>query len=138
MPSDYAELLRRPFKPEELEEALPHDNQIHILHRLSSVGSELSFRNSVRDSDSDAGDWQMQGVVLSSDLVVGSQYLRANMGCSFEEMLEKTRLAQESQEKCDYNPMILNNSFDSSSRDTRNPGTYNSVLSLMLSCLCSQ
>ena len=55
VPPDYAEQLRRPYTPEELEEAMPQDSMPRLLHRLSSISnsSELSFRNSTKDSDSE-------------------------------------------------------------------------------------
>ena len=95
VPSDFADLLRRPITEEELELATPQESVPRLLRRLSSVsyGSEFSFRNSIRDSDSEAGDPRTDGMTM--DDVSGSQFLCEHPECSFEEIREKLKDLQE-------------------------------------------
>lgn len=97
---DYTEQLRTPFYPKEYEEdtEAPHP---YGLHRYNSVGngSEMnSFKNSVRDSDSDVGDWNAQHDTTTQSLLSGSKYIKENPTCEFAELMKRVKMNREGKE----------------------------------------
>lgn len=62
-------------------------------------GSELSFKNSMKDSDSEAGDRILQHESNTQTYLVGSRYLSENPLCSFEELMKRTKTEREGKEE---------------------------------------
>lgn len=112
-----------------MELATPQESVPRLLRRLSSVsyGSEFSFRNSIRDSDSEAGDPRADGMTM--DDVSGSQFLCEHPECSFEEIREKLKDLQEGRSD---SSQTCHSNFDS------NEGSCvkNRVISLILLFVC--
>lgn len=131
VPSDYAEQLRRPYTPEELDEANSQDGVPRLLHRLSSISnsSELSFRNSARDSDSEgpseAGNRNETG---TEDVSVGSEFLRSFPLSSFDEMMERMKSIRENQ--CE--DVLVKTEKPGDSMNTGVPGGDNRIVTLMI------
>ena len=130
VPPDYAEQLRRPYTPEELEEAMPQDSMPRLLHRLSSISnsSELSFRNSTKDSDSEGPNESSRVEVGASEVTVGSTLLCSNPGTSFEEMMEKMRSIREKKEE----KSIIGMNEVGRTKDRQFPGSNNSIVTLLI------
>ena len=131
VPSDYAEQLRRPYTPEELEETNSQDGVPRLLHRLSSISnsSELSFRNSARDSDSEGpSDAGYRNEAGTEDVLVGSGFLRNYPLSSFEEMMERMKSIRESQS----GDVLVDTEKPGNSMYTVTPGSDNRIVTLMI------
>lgn len=136
VPADFAEQLRRPYTPEELQNAMPQDSIPRLLHRLSSVsnGSELSFRNSARDSDSEGpNDWGTHNDVVMDTLASGSGMLRANPQSSFEEMMERAKIRRERTDGKNAEVLLVKQEDEAVRVKTESlPGCENTIVTLML------
>lgn len=130
VPADYAEKLRLPLDQSEEEEG---DGA--VLHRINSVsnGSEISMKNSVKDSDSELGDWGGQHDLECTSTAMGSKYLMSNPQCTFEELLEKTKAAREGKDmKCsEHNEQFTTSDVEGVSAFNV-PGSGNQTITLML------
>ena len=134
VPSDYAEQLCRPYTPEELEEAIPQDGLPRLLHRLSSISnsSELSFRNSARDSDSEGpSEIGCRNETGAEDGPVGSGFLRNNPQSSFEEMMERVKSVREREENQSDVVLVSKEKLDKSKKVVL-PGSDNRIVTLMI------
>lgn len=130
VPSDFADLLRKPFTEEELELEKAQDALPRLSHRLSYVsnGSELSFRNSMKESDSEFGESKTDEA--GADVISGSQYLCEHPETQFDEMLNQVKSLQETKSETQ---IVLH---QSSERVEMNPGQLNTVVSLILYLVC--
>lgn len=130
VPSDFADLLRKPFTEEELELEKAQDTLPRLSHRLSYVsnGSELSFRNSVKESDSEFGESKTDDG--GADIISGSQYLCEHSEISFEEMMNQVKTLRET--KLENQIGIRQNA----GHIEMNPGNQNTVVSLILCFVC--
>ena len=130
VPSDFADLLRKPFTEEELELEKAQDAMPRLSHRLSYVsnGSELSFRNSVKESDSEFGDPRTDEA--GSEMISGSLYLYEHPETQFEEMMNQVKTMQETKLETQIGLHQSANCIEV------NPGKLNTVVSLILCHVC--
>lgn len=134
VPHDYAERLRQPLHLDENEDN--YDTvRSHLLHRLNSVsnGSEMSFRNSVKDSDSETGDCVIQHELSGMSTLMGSKYLEENPKCDFDEMMRRVKLIREGKEMKFYEP--IQNGPKKEIEETSQymiPGAKNQTVTLMM------
>ena len=139
VPADYADKLRLPLSNDIVTEE--EDSGHGHLHHLNSISSssELSIRNSTRDSDSDVVEFNYQHENASLEMLQGSRYIMENPQCSFAELIDNAKLAREGKNL----KMIEKVEHISSTRNItmnfKTPGFDNKTVSLMiqLSSVCS-
>ena len=134
VPTDYAEVLRTPINSAEIEDGLNFDPIPRLPHRLSSISSssDLSFRNSVKDSDSDGGGADFGGRLEEGEKKLGSALLWECPTCTFDEMLELTRTQRENEETHFRNDVMMNNEKKGGDRRIFTPGDSNKAVTLMI------
>ena len=133
MPADYAEVLRAPINSTEIEDNLNLDNIPRLTHRLSSISasSDLSFRNSLRDSDSEGGG-DFGGKLEEKEQKLGSALLWECPTCTFDEMLELAKTQRESEETHSKNDVMLAGDEKGETRRHVTPGGDNKAVTLMI------
>ena len=101
-----------------------------LSHRLSYVsnGSELSLRNSVKESDSEFGDPRTDEA--GSEMISGSLYLYEHPETQFEEMMNQVKTMQETKLETQIGLHQSANCIEVS------PGKLNTVVSLILCLVC--
>ena len=132
VPTDYADKLRLPLSNDVVidEEDLLHGH----LHRLNSISSssELSIKNSVRDSDSDAVEFNYQHESASFEMLQGSRYIMENPQCSFAELIENAKLAREEKNLKLIEKIENTSSTRNITINSKTPGFDNRTVSLMI------
>jgi hypothetical protein len=112
-----------------LEENLPQARDDQKRRRYSTISntSDNSFRNSMKDSDSDAdGTSKMDNSPIDEDVLEGSKYLRMNPASTFDEMLDRIKAKRESKIE---NDMVQKKN---SSACNVKPGKDNLSISMLL------